>query len=137
MEAKASFLFAVDTGLLGLTSANLHREYFDRLPVVLLALLFLGLMLGSLYCTYRCVFPNLRGGSGSLIYFREIANHTEGDYVETFLARSDADHASDVAGQVWINAKILKSKFDYLKIAFSLTFLAILPWVALSASIAA
>lgn len=136
VETKASFLFAVDTGLLGLGAVNLRREDLQHSCVVVFAVMFVALTLASLIYVYRCVFPHLKGGANSLVYFREIANHTERDFVDAFNSRADEDHAIDVASQIWRNSTILKLKFDYLKFAFVLTMLAIAPWAAFLASAA-
>ena len=90
----------------------------------------------SLFHIYWCVFPHLKGGANSLIYFREIAGRTELDFADAFLSRADEGHTRDAAGQIWRNSAILKLKFDYLKRAFVLTMLAIAPWVGFLASVA-
>jgi hypothetical protein len=136
VEAKASFLFAVDVGLLGYSAVNLGHEDLQRHYVTALATAFLALTVASLLQIYWCLFPHLKGGANSLIYFREIARSTELDFADSFLSRSDENHAHDVAGQIWRNSAILKMKFDYLKQAFILTMLAIVPWAGFLASIA-
>lgn len=43
---------------------------------------------------------------------------------------------NDVTEQIWRNSTILKKKFDFLKLAFLFTMLAIVPWLATLASLA-
>jgi hypothetical protein len=136
VEAKASFLFALDVGLLGYGAVNLGREDLHSLYVAAFGVAFLALTVASLFHIYWCVFPHLKGGANSLIYFREIAGRTELDFADTFLSRTDESHTRDAAGQIWRNSAILKLKFDYLKRAFVLTMLAIAPWVGFLASVA-
>ena len=78
---------------------------------------------------YRGGFPNLAGGEGSLVYFREIAKRTEHKFIEEFSAQSEKHHANDLLGQVWRNSQILSIKFDCLKLAFAFMALAIVPWL--------
>jgi hypothetical protein len=136
VEAKASFLFALDVGLLGYGAVNLGREDLHSIYVAAFGAAFLALTVASLFHIYWCVFPHLKGGANSLIYFREIAGRTELDFADTFLSRTDESHTRDAAGQIWRNSAILKLKFDYLKRAFVLTMLAIAPWVGFLASVA-
>lgn len=136
VEAKASFLFALDVGLLGYGTVNLDREDLNSVYVATFGVAFLALTVASLFHVYWCVFPHLKGGANSLIYFREIAQRTELDFADAFLSRTDESYARDVAGQIWRNSAILKLKFDYLKRAFVLTMLAIAPWAGFLASVA-
>lgn len=128
VEAKASFLFAMDTGLLALLALNLRVGDIQIWYLVVPAALALALLLSSLYFVYRCTFPHLMGGSASLIYFREIARRTEAKFIDEFLAQNDEAHTRDMLGQVWRNAEILKLKFEAMKIAFVLTAVALIPW---------
>jgi hypothetical protein len=136
VEAKASFLFALDVGLLGYSAVNLGREDLHNVHLAVFGAAFLTLTVASLLHVYWCVFPHLKGGANSLIYFREIAHRNELDFADAFLSRTDESHACDAAGQIWRNSTILKLKFDYLKRAFILTMLAIAPWVGFLASVA-
>ncbi len=128
VEAKASFLFAMDTGLLALLALNIGvgdaKIWFLALPASIAFLL----LMGSLYFVYQCTFPHLKGGTGSLIYFREIAQRTEAKFIEEFLAQDEEAHTQDLLGQVWRNSEILKLKFDSMKTAFVLTALSLIPW---------
>jgi pycsar effector protein len=128
VEAKASFLFAMDTGLLALLALNVRVGDAQIWYLVAPAALSLVLLLASLYFVYRCTFPHLTGGSASLIYFREIARRTEAKFIEEFLVQEESSHTRDLLGQVWRNSEILKLKFEAMKIAFVLTAVALIPW---------
>jgi hypothetical protein len=136
VEAKASFLFAMNAGLLTLLAINLRLEDFQVWFVVLPAVVALLLIVASLYFVYQCSFPHLKGGADSLIYFREIAKKTEANFIKDFLAQDEDSHARDLLGQVWRNSEILKIKFDALKTAFILTAVALIPWIAFLAAAA-
>jgi len=62
-------------------------------------------------CVWRCLFPDRKGGQGSLIYFGSIANRTEGSFQSDFKAASDGQLLDDVLGQVWRNAEIVCDKY--------------------------
>lgn len=137
VDAKASFVFAMDTGLLALLAVNARLEDVSTWFLIGPAILALALIIASLYFVYRCSFPYLKGGTASLVYFREIARRTEARFVEEFVNQSDEDHARDVLGQVWRNSEILKLKFDAIKIAFILTAISLIPWTGYLAAAAA
>jgi hypothetical protein len=127
-DKKSSFVFVFDTGLVAILSLNFHATdlflWYVTLPLGLAALL-IG---ASLYCVYRSSFPNLKGGNGSLFYFREIADRTEANFITEFTASNETGLAADILGQVWRNSEILREKYDFLKYAFRLSAFALAPW---------
>jgi hypothetical protein len=129
VEAKGSFLFALNTGLLALLALNLNLDDFRVWFVIMPAISVLLIIGASLYFLYRSSFPSLKGGANSLIYFREIAKRTETRFIDDFIAQAEDAHTRDLLGQVWRNSEILKMKYDALKIAFVLSALALIPWV--------
>ena len=78
---------------------------------------------------YKQPFPNLEGGTASLVYFREIAKRTEAKFIEEFAKESTAGYVNDLLGQAWRNSVILKDKFDYLRLALIFLAVAIPTWV--------
>ncbi|HEX8554827.1 MAG TPA: Pycsar system effector family protein [Sphingomonas sp.] len=60
---------------------------------------------------WQCVFPDSKGGQGSLIYFGAIAGRTEGAFRNEFKAIGETDLLDDVIGQVWRNAEIVCAKY--------------------------
>lgn len=129
VDTKASFVFAMNTGMLALLAVNIHATDFCRWFVAIPAIFTVLLLGASLYFVYRCSFPHLAGGMASLVYFREIGRRAEAKFIEEFLAQTDEDHVRDLLGQAWRNSEILKIKFDSIKIAFVLTAIALLPWI--------
>ena len=128
VEAKASVVLAVNTGMLGALAANLpsSQNFQWRMFVAVVPVVLIGL---SDWFLFRITFPDLKGGSNSLVYFRTIAERTEHKFIEEFMAMDTNDYVKDMLGQVWRNSEILSKKFDHLKAAFILMLLAILPWV--------
>jgi hypothetical protein len=100
------------------------RYWFLILPAII-AVIVVG---ASLYFVYRSSFPTLKGGAGSLIYFRAIVGRTEAKFIDEFIAQSEDALTRDLLGQVWRNSEILKMKFDAIKVAYIITILALIPW---------
>jgi hypothetical protein len=128
-ESKSSVLLAIDTSMLGFLAAKAPKWQEFSVCIAVTAILTLLLLGASIVTLYRGAFPQLSGGHGSLIYFREIANRTEHRFVEEFKSQSDEQYANDLLGQAWRNSEILRTKFDCLKHAFTFMALAILPWL--------
>ncbi len=130
VDAKGSALLAIDTAMLGFLAAKIPPPTglsWWEIAIPLVAAL---LIAESLYNLYKGAFPQLKGGHGSLIYFREIGKRTEARFIDEFGSRTEEEHVSDLLGQVWRNSEILKDKFDRLNRAFIFLALSIPPWVA-------
>lgn len=128
VEAKASFIFAMNTGLLGIMALNFEPGDLQVWYLIIPACVALALLLASILFAYRCSFPHLDGGAASLIYFREIVKKTESNFIGAFLNQTVDDHIRDMLSQIWRNSEILKLKFERLKTAFICTAIAIVPW---------
>ncbi len=128
VDAKASVVLAVDTGMLGYLAAHLSplnsMRWWD-IPAPTLTLMLLAF---SYWHLYRGAFPNLAGGDRSLVYFREIAKRTENKFIDEFLTQQESDYAKDLLGQAWRNSVILRDKFDHLKLSFAFLAAAVFPW---------
>ncbi len=130
VDAKLSTVLAVDTALLATMSAavpsfgqmNAWTWVGSSLTVVLLILSFVFL--------YRGGFPDTKGGHSSLIYFRQIAAHTEARFIEAYEAQSPETLRRDLLTQVWRNSEILTAKYDSLKRSFIFMAFSLLPWAA-------
>lgn len=135
VDGKATGLFAVASAELAVLLLNLQFGDFERwyvaIPVFACALL-LSL---TFFWLYRCSYPHLEGGKGSLIYFQEIATRTEGDYRRE-LREAEIDRLiDDLVGQIWRNSEILKLKFGYLKKASISLVWSLLPFgIAIAAN---
>ena len=129
VDAKASVVLAVDTGMAGYLAS--HLPSLKAMPIwqMLAPLLTFGLLGQSFWHLYKGAFPNLEGGNLSLVYFREIAKRTEAKFIDEFLAQSESEYTKDVLGQVWRNSQILAGKFGRVKLAFIFMALAVFPWV--------
>ena len=141
LDLILGFFPRVDTLLVALLGVNLAMlgVVFARAPSpaelsgaqALGALLFLGPAMASLFYLYRGSFPNLDGGFGSLIYFREIAKLDPGDYVRRYSEQTETQLSEGILHQAWRNACILNDKFRRLKVAFRWLLASVCPWTLL------
>jgi pycsar effector protein len=129
VDAKASVVLAINTGMLAVLSSNVAPLGTMPIMAIIAASLSILMLAGSFWFLYKVAFPALGGGQQSLVYFREIANRTEARFIDEFIAEDENARLRDVLGQVWRNSEILKMKFDALRWAFVLMALAIVSWV--------
>jgi hypothetical protein len=128
VEAKASFVFAMNSALLGVMAVHVHREDFKSWTIGI-GLAAFGIVLSvSYYFVFESSFPRLAGGQSSLVYFKRIAELREEQFVKQFSAQSEEQLANDMLCQVWRNSQILTAKFHAVKIAFFLTGCSLAPW---------
>lgn len=130
VDSKASFIFAFDTGMLVLIALNFDFSEALNWHIALPGGVATIMLLGSLYFIYRSQFPQLKGGTDSKIYFKEIAARNEEKFIDVFMHESEENLLKDVLGQVWRNSEILRQKYSAVKMAFILTGVAIIPWLA-------
>lgn len=141
LDLILSFFPRVDTLLLALLGVSLAMlgVAFARAPAftefggvqTLGAFTYLGTAVVSFVYLYRGSFPNLDGGFGSLIYFREIAKLEPGEYVRRYLEQSEGQLSDGILRQAWRNACILDSKFKRLKLAYRWLLASAGPWALL------
>jgi hypothetical protein len=129
IENRASVLFAINTAMLAFLGTNSPALKYFTEWYMFIVVIPIGLIVGSLWCIYKCHFPKLDGGQSSLLYFREISARTEVKFIGEYKKLSKDGYLEDILSQVWRNSEILKEKFDYLKCAFIFLALAIFPWI--------
>ncbi len=129
VDAKASALLAIDTGMLAVLTSKAPPVIAISTTAYVLASITALMLAGSLFFLYRVAFPALKG-ERSLIYFRSIAAMSESDFIHAFAAEGEDGRVKDLLGQVWRNSAILTAKFDALKRAFILMGLSVIPWGA-------
>src|SRR5208283_2331898 len=118
VDAKLSVILAIDTGMLAVLGSDAPPLAALSLPMIVTASFAVLLLAISVIFLYRGAFPSLKGGSASLVYFREIANRREHQYIEEFRGQTNEQHVNDLLGQAWRNSEILKAKFDALNMSF-------------------
>lgn len=117
IEAKSSVILGVDTEMIWYLVTELPpiKTWDIRMQIALLPL---ALIAASVYQSYRCSFPQLKGGRESLISFKEIAKRNEDRFLADFTKQTPEELAQDLLGQVWQNSEILINKIDCLKRAY-------------------
>lgn len=86
-------------------------------------------LLVSYYHLFRANFPNDKGVEKSLVFFKEIQERTEANYIAEFLECSEATLRNDLLGQVWRNSCIICEKYQRVKLAIITTATSIAPFV--------
>jgi hypothetical protein len=134
VDAKAAGLFAVNSAMMTVAILNVTVTdlaiWYVGVPA---ALTLLGLI-SSYVFLYRCNFPDLSGGNGSLLYFVEIQKRTEAVFITDYLAADDGTYRRDLLGQIWQNSKILCAKYKAIAAAIRLSLAALVPFVLLLAA---
>jgi hypothetical protein len=88
VDAKASAILAINTGMLAVLASNAPPLLTLSVFSCISAGIAVAVIAGSLWFLYRVAFPVLHGGHRSLIYFREIARRTEASFIEEFLGQT-------------------------------------------------
>jgi hypothetical protein len=128
-EAKSAFASGLVTAMLTVLVADLDKIIALaswQVPCVI----FLYFVCRIYYQVYWIQAPNLAGGTGSLIYFREISKLREEEYVQGFTALDEQALAKQILEQVWRNSVILAKKFDSVDRAYGYIKYALPFWVA-------
>lgn len=128
VDAKATALFAIDSGLLAVMGTHIRADQIGLWYAFLPAVLATAAIAIALSYIYVCSFPQLKGGAGSLIFFGEIAKRTEAQFAKEFQAASQDERLQDFLCQIWRNSEILKIKFHAVKLAFIWTAISLVPW---------
>jgi len=128
VDSKASVVLAVDTAMLGYLASKIPQLKWPLSWPLLIPLAAFLLIFLSIWHLYKAAFPVLKGGSSSLVYFREIAARTEAKFIEEFSAQEASGYAKELLAQAWRNSEILIEKFNHLKRAFLFMALSVVPW---------
>jgi hypothetical protein len=128
VDTVSSIVLGIDIGMLAVLGTTAPApKLFTR--YTLLALIPVGLLTVSLWHLYRGTFPRLEGGWRSLIYFREIAQRNEEEFIKGWTSQTEDEYVRDLLSQIWRNSEILTQKFDHLRAAFRWLAWALLPWI--------
>ena len=83
-----------------------------------------------LYQIMRGVIPRIRtSNKPSMSFFGTVAHMPQAEFVQRFTTMTEDDYLEDVLGQVYVNARILRSKFRCLKRGQIGLIVAGAPWV--------
>lgn len=129
-ESKISFIFAINTALLGVLAALLPNTSDNwtiwlSIPVVFTSI---ALLLSILFLSLAS-FPRTKGPAGSVIYFGGIMEYTPSEFSTKVHAMKDQDYIADLLSQCHRNAEIVQKKYKWIKKAMISLYISILPWV--------
>ncbi|MBS1023988.1 Pycsar system effector family protein [Gluconobacter cerinus] len=128
VDTRATGLFAVNAAILTIAAINVQagdlKLWYIAIPGILMLI---GLAISYTFL-YRCNFPDLKGGQGSLIYFAEVQKRTEAMFLRDFEAATDEAYRHDLLGQVWRNSQILCQKYNAIAWAIRSSALTLLPF---------
>jgi Family of unknown function (DUF5706) len=128
VDTKAAGLFTINSAILTISALNVQagdlKQWYITVPGVFMVL---GLA-ASYFYLYRCNFPQLEGGQGSIIYFAEIEKRTESNFISEYEGASEDNYRKDLLGQIWRNSQILCQKYVAVAKAIRLTLATLLPF---------
>ena len=128
-EARINGLFGANTLILVIAAVNLSAGDLVLCYVTVPgAMLVIGLLVSSFHL-FKANFPDDHGGEGSLIFFKQIQQRTEVNYIGEFLACDEAKFRNDLLGQIWRNACILCVKYTRMKKAILATAISVAPFI--------
>ncbi|WP_221899260.1 Pycsar system effector family protein [Xanthomonas sp. SI] len=131
VDTKLSVGLGINLGMLAMIATRLPKVDELTLLISVIGVLFLAPLTVSFWHLWWGYFPDMRGGSDSLIYFVRIARLSESDFIAACSKRTLSEFESDILGQCWRNSKVLSLKFQSLKYSYRATVVAIAPWMAL------
>ena len=113
IDARVSAMFAIVSAQIAIAAINLQIDDFRVWWVAVPSVMFFTLAGFCVFCLYRCIHPNLVGGSNSLVFFGTIAKMREAEYIDKMRAVSEEEYIKDVLGQVWRNSEIVAEKYKH------------------------
>jgi hypothetical protein len=131
IDARVSAMFAIVSAEIAIAAVNLQIDDFKDWWVTVPAVAFFFLAFFCVAYLYRCVHPNLVGGSNSLVFFGTVANMREAEYIHKMRSISEDDYLTDVLCQVWRNSEIVAEKYRHLKMAGIAIVSSLIPWTIL------
>lgn len=131
IDARVSAMFAIVSAQIAIAALNLEIDDLKAWWVATPAVVF---FIAAVFCVislYRCVHPNLVGGSNSLVFFGTVSKLREAEYIDKMRAVSEEEYIKDVLGQVWRNSQIVAEKYKNLRAAGTAIMISLLPWTML------
>jgi hypothetical protein len=128
-DNKSSALLGIDTAMVGVLALIIHGLGTSLLEsyAIVLTLLFLG---GAFLFLFLFIgaYPRLKAPADSLLFFGTISKKKADEYKKAFESQTEQEYLDDLLIQCHRNSEILDVKFRYLKLAFQLIVIAIIPW---------
>lgn len=131
IDAKLSVALGINLSMLALAGSRMPTLNTMTGWMLLTASIFATVIAASFYHVWKGSFPDLNGGTNSIVYFKSIARMSESAFRQAYNATDPLELTNDVLNQVWRNSQILDCKFSSLRKAFVATIFAAIPWVVL------
>jgi hypothetical protein len=128
-DAKVPPLFAINISMLGALSALAKAANSWTLTSGILVSICASLLIYSLCNMAFTMVPSLLGSKNSILYFGGIAKQSDEDFHEKVKQLSDDEYLDDLIDQAYINAKIAKDKYGYIKKSSVYLLLSFPMWV--------
>ena len=128
-DSKASFVFAIDTAMLGVLAAVSPKtgSAWAVAPAIFAAF---AVAFGLATLSFLCFasFPRTKGPKYSLIYFGGIAQRDAEQFRDAVSELSFESYTQDLSAQCHRNAEIASRKFTWVQRALVSLYLSVLPW---------
>jgi hypothetical protein len=128
-DAKVPPLFAINISMLGALSALVKAANTLTLISVIFVVICVALLTYSICNMAFTMVPSLLGPNNSNLYFGGIAKQSDKDFHKKIKQLSDDEYLDDLINQAYINAKIAKGKYGYIKKSSIYLLLSFPVWV--------
>ena len=128
-DSKISFVFAIDTVMIGLLAAVSPKAAggWTVAPAIFAAFATV-FGLASLIFLSLASFPRTKGPRSSLIFFGGIAQRDADQFRKAASEMSAEAHFNDLCAQCHRNAEIAERKFAWVQRALLALYLSVAPW---------
>ncbi len=129
-EMRIPPIIAIDTTLIGLLATRFASVAVWTLPLLLCAILTSLLLGSSLLFLAFASFPrfNAADGQGTLLWFGGIAALKTEQFIERVANMSSEEYFADLLQIIFVNSKIAKKKYFWIRYAWIAMFCSLLPW---------
>lgn len=128
-DSKGSFIFALDTAMLGILAAVAPKNgtAWDVAPAIVASFSVLFGLASILFLCFSS-FPRTDGPKNSLIFFGGIAQRDSKQFTEAVSVLNSEAYVDDLSAQCHRNAEIAQRKFVWIRRALISLYLSVVPW---------
>lgn len=131
VDTKLSVVLGINLGMLAMLAGRIPGVEGISPLIAILGIVFFTSLTLSFWHIWWGYFPDLRGGTGSLVFFRPISKMSESEFRAAIANRRLDELEADILSQCWRNSKILACKFSSLRSAYVAALISIAPWLGL------
>jgi len=128
-DNKVAPIFAINAGMLGVIAALLPTANKWEISTAIFTLLSIIPLVGSIISLALATFPRLNGPKGSCVFFSGITTRDEDTYVEEINNISQESLTNDLLKQVYRNAEIANTKYNFIKWSMRQSFVSLPLWL--------